>query len=498
MALLNVYRASRRLLPHAKWMGQNATMQCSSSCSERCEDYVLARKPTHDPSLEERYQQDLPQLCTEESNAYQGLNGMVQNKQPGSAPSAPFTPIGVDEVSTRRCWTAPEAPEVHDVDKQGTGMSKAAANPQDSYQHKEAEAESRMQTVNPSVASSSQIDWNGTSMNASQSPSAASLPDAPQKSEASAHGTPSQDDISADPTQSGSFGANSGETAPFMKQTSKIQTSSSTIEKSTKHKAMMRHGTSGFDKGNGNSDKTKRISTSTNSSTALPFPKRPIMSKLSKESWGKLEELFKRMDADGSNQVTYEEALMFFKGSFGKFSCDAMFNEVDVDKSGQISADEFMDFWVQVRKSGYSDQDILDEVEVVLEGGTWVDWKDQRDTTSSSKLTFPKRPLLCAVSRENWNLLRQLFDRMDSDKHMVISRDDATAYFKVGGYANVSTEAMFNEVDVEGKGVITADDWMKFWRQVRASGYSNKHIAEEIKSLLEGSAWVDWLDGRTT
>jgi len=90
-----------------------------------------------------------------------------------------------------------------------------------------------------------------------------------------------------------------------------------------------------------------------------PFPKRPMGCKLSQTCWDKLEELFRKMDPDGSNAVSKEEARTFFKGAFGKMSADAMFNEVDVDGSGAIDADEFLQFWISVRKHGYKEQEIM-------------------------------------------------------------------------------------------------------------------------------------------
>lgn len=230
--------------------------------------------------------------------------------------------------------------------------------------------------------------------------------------------------------------------------------------------------------------------------TGKPYPKRQMVCKLGKPCWLKLEELFKAMDIDSSNAVTREEAALFFKGSFGNVSCEAMFNEVDVDGSGAITADEYVKFWIQVRGAGYSDQDILEEVEQLLEGSSWVDWKDGRDT-SQSGVRFPKRPLLCKLSAKVWKSSEELFKRLDADGKLTISKEEATAFFK-GAFANVSADAMFKEVDINNHGVVTAADWMQFWTQVKASGYKEKDILEEQEQLLQGGAWVDWNDGRCT
>mmetsp|Transcript_78305 Transcript_78305/g.227134 ORF Transcript_78305/g.227134 Transcript_78305/m.227134 type:complete len:415 (-) Transcript_78305:115-1359(-) len=230
---------------------------------------------------------------------------------------------------------------------------------------------------------------------------------------------------------------------------------------------------------------------------AKPFPKRPLTCKLSQKTWDKLEELFRLMDQDGSSAVTREEAMRFFQGAFSNLSVDAMFNEVDTDSSGAITADEFVKFWVQVRGSGYKEQDILDELAELIEGGAWVDWKDGRDTMPS-EVKFPSRPILCRLSAKTWAKCEELFRRMSgNDEKMLITRDMAQMFFK-GAWGNISADAMFNEVDVNRHGVINAKDFMNFWVQVKASGYKDKDIFEELDNLLDGSPWVDWKDGRRT
>lgn len=229
-----------------------------------------------------------------------------------------------------------------------------------------------------------------------------------------------------------------------------------------------------------------------------PFPKRPIVCQLSKNAWVKMEELFRKMDPDGSNAVSKEEARLFFKGAFGKMSADAMFNEVDVDGSGAIDADEFVQFWIHVRKNGYKEQDILDELEELLEGGAWVDWKDGRDTGTATHLTFPTRPMLCRLSAPTWSKCRELFEKIDgAEKTHIITQEKALKHFN-GAFSKVSAEAMFNEIDLNHHGQITAKEWMKFWCQVKSAGYKQQDIQDELDNLMEGMQWVDWKDGRST
>jgi Ca2+-binding EF-hand superfamily protein len=221
-----------------------------------------------------------------------------------------------------------------------------------------------------------------------------------------------------------------------------------------------------------------------------------MMSRLSRSTWSRLEELFRKMDIDGSNAITRGKANSFFEGvAFGKISCDAMFKEVDVDGSGVVTTEEFLRFWLQVRSSGYSDAQILEEVEELLEGGAWVDWKDNRDTTSA-EVKFPKRPLFCRLSQKAWKKCEELFRLMDQERTMVITQNNALSFFK-GSFAKMSCDAMFNEIDENQHGVITAAEWMKFWTQVKAAGYKEATIIEEIDLIMDGGSWVDWKDNRS-
>jgi Ca2+-binding EF-hand superfamily protein len=224
---------------------------------------------------------------------------------------------------------------------------------------------------------------------------------------------------------------------------------------------------------------------------SLEFPTRTAKSKLSQALWQKLEELFKMMDADGSNSVTRDEARKFFKGAFGKLSADAMFNEVDVDLSGVITSEEFINFWIQVRAAGYEESDMLDEINELIAGGTWVDWNDGRNTTAPNALPFPKRPLLCKLSSTAWQRCKELFQKMDPQGTNVITWEMAESFCNTS-----SAEAMFKEVDVDRQGVITAKQFMDFWVQVKARGYKDKEIMEKLQSLNEGNSWVSLQDRR--
>jgi len=204
-----------------------------------------------------------------------------------------------------------------------------------------------------------------------------------------------------------------------------------------------------------------------------PFPKRPLGCKLSAHAWSALEEMFQMMDADGSNVVTRGDACAFFKGAFAGLSAEAMFHEVAANKSSAITADEFVDFWLQVRTAGYKEKDILAEVETLMEGAAWVGWQDGRHLHQAPAKTFPKRQLFCRLSVQTWKKCQQLFQSMDKHNTQVIAIEEAAEFFK-GSFSRVSAVEMFNKMDPCNHGAVTAEEFMNFWIQVKASGYSEK------------------------
>ena len=89
------------------------------------------------------------------------------------------------------------------------------------------------------------------------------------------------------------------------------------------------------------------------------------------------------MDTNGDGDLEKSEAVAFWGKNFAKVNAGAMFNEVDTDNSELITFDEWMDFWNNVLATGtYSEEDILEELTSMMEGGSWVDWNDGRSTGS--------------------------------------------------------------------------------------------------------------------
>lgn len=94
----------------------------------------------------------------------------------------------------------------------------------------------------------------------------------------------------------------------------------------------------------------------------------------------KLKAFFGKMDSDKNGVIDEAEAIAFWGKNFAKVNAKSMFNEVDEDGNKTISWDEFLKFWQNVVGSGYPEEDVLEEVDMMLEGGSWVDFNDGRTT----------------------------------------------------------------------------------------------------------------------
>lgn len=94
----------------------------------------------------------------------------------------------------------------------------------------------------------------------------------------------------------------------------------------------------------------------------------------------KLRGFFDKMDSDKNGFVDKQEAIAFWGKNFAKVNAQSMFNEVDEDGNERISWDEFYKFWQNVVGSGYPEDDVMEEVDMMLEGGSWVDFNDGRTT----------------------------------------------------------------------------------------------------------------------
>mmetsp|Transcript_97667 Transcript_97667/g.209573 ORF Transcript_97667/g.209573 Transcript_97667/m.209573 type:complete len:415 (-) Transcript_97667:136-1380(-) len=250
--------------------------------------------------------------------------------------------------------------------------------------------------------------------------------------------------------------------------------------------------------------------------------------RLSPDACALIEELFRSIDKDGSGEVTRSEAGRFFGQGFGKMSANAMFSEVDTDNSQAITVAEFRSFWEQVKSSGYTNDEIIVEVEEMLEGGHWVDFDDQRRSLKTATSFSTKRmqqqsnsraskderaasnrrpcclPRFASISNrlqkghlsfEARELIKDIFNAIDKDGSDEVTKSEALEFFG-DGFGKMSVQAMFDEVDTDESNAISVEEFRAFWEQVKRSGYTNQEIVEELRSLLGGGAWVDFDDTR--
>ena len=92
------------------------------------------------------------------------------------------------------------------------------------------------------------------------------------------------------------------------------------------------------------------------------------------------KDFFDKMDDDKNGEVSKDEAVKFWGKNFAKVNATSMFNEVDEDGNGSVTWEEFLAFWKNVVASGYPPEDISDEIDLMMEGGSWVDFNDGRTT----------------------------------------------------------------------------------------------------------------------
>ena len=97
-------------------------------------------------------------------------------------------------------------------------------------------------------------------------------------------------------------------------------------------------------------------------------------------------EVFNLFDVDGSKSIDKEEACNHWKGKFGKLSAKELFNQVDVNNDGEVSLDEWVNFWEIVHQSGHDEAEINAELEGIKNGESWVGFNDLPKKKNLGKL----------------------------------------------------------------------------------------------------------------
>mmetsp|Transcript_69145 Transcript_69145/g.223501 ORF Transcript_69145/g.223501 Transcript_69145/m.223501 type:complete len:173 (+) Transcript_69145:3-521(+) len=97
--------------------------------------------------------------------------------------------------------------------------------------------------------------------------------------------------------------------------------------------------------------------------------------------------------------VTRADAMEFFGEKFGKLSVDAMFSQVVSDTADEMTKEGWDTFWEHVKWCGYKDEHIIEEVDNMMGGQAWVDWRDGRK---------PAQPKRAASRHHSWSAERAL------------------------------------------------------------------------------------------
>lgn len=111
-----------------------------------------------------------------------------------------------------------------------------------------------------------------------------------------------------------------------------------------------------------------------------------LHSALSEDVRNKICEVFNVFDTDNSGTIDKKEALKHWKGAFGKLSAKEFFSAVDVDNDGEITLEEFFRFWESVKKAGNSEESILEELENMKRGESWVGFENMQKGHGDSPL----------------------------------------------------------------------------------------------------------------
>lgn len=77
-------------------------------------------------------------------------------------------------------------------------------------------------------------------------------------------------------------------------------------------------------------------------------------------------QLIKMKPLNSGKTVAKTLSQLYRKSNFAKLNTEALFKAVDADGNGTISQDEWIYFWSEVKSSGHSEKEILEEVQFLL------------------------------------------------------------------------------------------------------------------------------------
>ena len=105
--------------------------------------------------------------------------------------------------------------------------------------------------------------------------------------------------------------------------------------------------------------------------------------------------LFDLIDINNSHKIERDETLRFWSSNFPTINSNELFNQVDKNNNGEIDLDEWIDYWTIVSNSGYSDKEICNELDNMIKGGCWVQFKVKKNKKLGRKIKLLKQKGKC-------------------------------------------------------------------------------------------------------
>mmetsp|Transcript_66328 Transcript_66328/g.76964 ORF Transcript_66328/g.76964 Transcript_66328/m.76964 type:complete len:132 (-) Transcript_66328:119-514(-) len=94
-----------------------------------------------------------------------------------------------------------------------------------------------------------------------------------------------------------------------------------------------------------------------------------------------------------------------------------------------------------------------------------------------------------SLSEEVMAKVLKVFQKIDVDGSKSIDKAETLKFWK-NNFAKLNTEALFSSVDADNNGLITQDEWIAFWEEVKNSGHTEEEISDELDNLMAGQTWV--------
>ncbi|CAD8060964.1 unnamed protein product [Paramecium sonneborni] len=86
-------------------------------------------------------------------------------------------------------------------------------------------------------------------------------------------------------------------------------------------------------------------------------------------------QIFQKIDKENKGVIDKKTTQQFWQSNFAKINTEALFKAVDFDNSGDITIQEWLTFWKIVKKTGYTEQEINEELDELMQGKAWVQFR---------------------------------------------------------------------------------------------------------------------------